>query len=119
MAGGDHNPGGGNAEARGSGGAAGNDPPAEPLGWQPAQGPIQGDIRPTHNQNDLDYSPNTANNDRWSLPGGPPKWNPGGAPPQPSSTMADDASWTRCRPELIQKLKVFKGDSVETASDSL
>ncbi|SJL12095.1 uncharacterized protein ARMOST_15516 [Armillaria ostoyae] len=59
-------------------------------------------------RNDLEYLPHAADDDAWSLPMGPPKWNPKTQLPNPSSTMADDAPWTGCRPKLIRKPKVFK-----------
>ncbi|PBK63564.1 hypothetical protein ARMSODRAFT_979719 [Armillaria solidipes] len=101
---------GGATEAGGSGGVAGNDPPAE-IGWQACLGAIQGNIYLTHNINDPDYSPHAANQDTWSLSGVPPKWGDPLPEPQPSSTMANDAPWTGCWPKLIRKPKVFKGDS--------
>ncbi|SJK99928.1 uncharacterized protein ARMOST_03239 [Armillaria ostoyae] len=46
-----------------------------------------------------------------SLLGGLPKWDNGTPLLQPSGTMANDAPWTGCWPELIRKPEVFKGDS--------
>ncbi|KAK0421572.1 hypothetical protein EV421DRAFT_1975680 [Armillaria borealis] len=78
--------------------------PAEP--WKPGTGFFKGDPPPG-----LFSDPVARDQERWSIPGAPDRFDPSKDPPNPVGAMADDAPWIGCKPDLTRKPNPFIGDS--------